>query len=111
MTLIYHSKRRYFTRCADTSHSSPAVASIVISYLDIDENILDETRLYNYCDTLYWSPSPEVYLIELGDTNWISDTINISDEMQNLPGVNPSEIQKIRVICILPVLWLLTIPF
>mgnify|MGYP001050168455 CR=1 FL=1 len=90
-------KAKIIAQSADTSHPSPAVASIIISYLDIDENILGETRLFNYCDTLYWAPSPEVHLIELGDTNWISDTINISDELQNLPGVNPSEVQKIRL--------------
>ncbi|MEO0122539.1 MAG: hypothetical protein ABIL69_00850 [candidate division WOR-3 bacterium] len=90
-------KAKVVARCADTSHPAPAVASIIISYLDIDENILGETRLLNYCDTLYWTPSPKLHLIELSDTNWIADTINIAEELQNLPGVNPAEIYKLRI--------------
>ncbi len=90
-------KAKIVAQCSDTSHPSPAVAAIIISYLDIDENILGETRLFNYCDTLYWTPSPTIHLIELGDTNWIIDTINIFEELQNLPGVNPLDILKLRI--------------
>ncbi|MEO0185824.1 MAG: hypothetical protein ABIL22_09645 [candidate division WOR-3 bacterium] len=95
--LDFSFRAKVVARCSDTSHSAPAVASIIITYLDIDENILGETRLLNYCDTLYWMPSPTLHLIELGDTNWIAGTINIADELQNLPGVNPTEIHKLRI--------------
>lgn len=81
----------------DTLHPHSAVAAIIISYLNNEEEILGETRFFNYAETLYWFPSPTIHLVEIGDTNWFSDTINIIEELQNLPGINPSDIAKLRI--------------
>lgn len=90
-------KAKIVAVCSDTSHPAPAVASIILSYLDIDENILGETRIFNWCDTLYWTPSSTLHLIEVNDTSWFSDTINILNELQNLPGINSQEISRLRI--------------
>uniref|UniRef100_A0A7C4XMJ0 Uncharacterized protein n=1 Tax=candidate division WOR-3 bacterium TaxID=2052148 RepID=A0A7C4XMJ0_UNCW3 len=89
---------RLVARSLDSLHPHPAVASIILSYLNIDEEVLGETRIFNYAESLYWFPSPKLHLIEISDTNWFSDTINIIDELQNLPGIEPLDVKKIRII-------------
>jgi len=98
LDLDFSFKARLVARSYDSLHPSPAIASINLSYLDINEKILGETRIFNYEESLYWVPSQVLHLIEIADTNWFSDTINIVDELQNLPGVDPLEISKLRII-------------
>lgn len=98
LELEFSFKARFFARSYDTLHPHPAIASIILSYLDINENILGETRLFHYAESLYWNPSPILHLIEVSDTNWFGDTINITEELQNLPGINPLAIAKLRII-------------
>ncbi|MCX7995580.1 MAG: hypothetical protein N3A65_07410 [candidate division WOR-3 bacterium] len=98
LELTFSFKAKLFAKSYDTLHPHPAIASLILSYLDIDENILGETRIFYYAESLYWQPSPNLHLIEISDTNWFCDTINILDELQNLPGINPSDISKLRII-------------
>lgn len=98
LNLDFSFNARLIARSYDSLHRHAAVASIIISYLNNEEEILGETRIFNFAETLYWVPSPTLHLIEIGDTNWFSDTINIIDELQNLPGINPSSIAKLRII-------------
>lgn len=98
LNLDFSFNAKLFARSYDTLHPHSAVAAVIISYLDNNEKILGETRIFNYAETLYWTPSPTLHLIEISDTNWFSDTINIIEELQNLPGIIPSDISKMRII-------------
>ncbi|MGB9722088.1 MAG: hypothetical protein ACPL28_11505 [bacterium] len=98
LILDFSFKAKLYAKSYDTLHPHPAISSIILSYLDIDENILGETRIFRYAESLYWNPSPILHLIEISDTNWFNYTLNIADELYNLPGINPTDIAKLRII-------------
>jgi hypothetical protein len=98
LDLNFSFKAKLFAQSYDTLHPHPAISSIILSYLDIDENILGETRIFKYAESLYWNPSPILHLIEITDTNWFFDTLNIAAELENLPGINQTEIAKLRIV-------------
>ncbi|MEO0190409.1 MAG: hypothetical protein ABIL18_05455, partial [candidate division WOR-3 bacterium] len=58
LELDFSFKARFFAKSYDTLHPHPAIASIILSYLDTDENVLGETRIFYYAESLYWQPSP-----------------------------------------------------
>uniref|UniRef100_A0A7C6EGE5 Uncharacterized protein n=1 Tax=candidate division WOR-3 bacterium TaxID=2052148 RepID=A0A7C6EGE5_UNCW3 len=97
LDLNFSFKVKLYAKSYDTLHPHPAISSIILSYLDVDENIQGETRIFRYAESLYWYPSPVLHLIEISDTNWFNYTLNIADELSNLPGVNPIDIKKLRV--------------
>jgi hypothetical protein len=89
---------RLFAASYSAMHPHPAVSAIILSYLDNDEAVLGETRIFYYAESLDWQASPTVHLIQIGDTNWFSYRTRIAEELQNLPGVAPAQVCQIRVV-------------
>lgn len=78
--------------------TSWAVAAFRLTYLDESSNILGETRICHMSPHCPWQNSSTVHLIEVTDPdNWHTYTVNINNELANLPGVNPLEIVKVKV--------------
>ncbi len=81
----------------DNHSSAWAAGAVVISYMNESNSILGETRIYRGSTGCTWTNSPTLHLITASDTNWNNYSFNIVDELVNLSGVNPSEIDKIEV--------------
>ncbi len=80
------------------SQSYWAAASIVLSYLNSNDNLLGQTRICYKTPHCPWNNSDTVHLIVANDTlNWYTYSFNINDELTNLPGINPLEIAKINI--------------
>jgi hypothetical protein len=72
-------------------------AAVVLAYLDGNDTVLGETRIYQGSEGCPWVNSQTLHLIPAPDTNWNNYTFNLIDELTNVPAVIPSEIKKIRV--------------
>jgi len=81
----------------DNHASAWAAGAVVISYMNESGSILGETRIYRGSTGCTWTNSPTLHLITVSDTNWNNYSFNIADELVNLSGVNPSEVDKIGV--------------
>lgn len=84
---------------ARTSYASYwAGAAVILSYLNSSGVILGETRICQKTTSCPWSNSSTMHLIINSDTlYWYDYSFNVNDELTNLPGVNPAQINKIRV--------------
>ena len=75
-----------------------ACANVVLSYLDENDSLLGETRIYVHTDSCDWADSPTLHLIHAPDsTSWHNYAFNLNDELNNLSGVNRSQIRRVRV--------------
>lgn len=74
-----------------------AAAALVISYTDSLENTLGETRIVYKSLHCPWVDTPNIHHIWVLDTLWNSYSLNIGEELMNLPGINPASIRKIRI--------------
>jgi hypothetical protein len=75
-----------------------ACANVVLAYLDDDDSVLGETRIYSHTGGCDWADLPTLHLIEAPDTTqWHNYSFNVADELANLAGVNPAEVRAIRV--------------
>lgn len=75
-----------------------ACANVVLSYLDENDSLLGETRIYVHTDSCDWANTPAFHLISAPDsTRWHNYAFNLDDELNNLSGVNRGQIRKVRV--------------
>ncbi len=74
-----------------------AAAALVISYLSSSNTILGETRICNKTTYCPWRNSSRLHLINAPIGSWNHFEFNIDEELVNLPGVDPSQIAKIRI--------------
>lgn len=75
-----------------------AQASLVLYYIDGNDNILGQTRIcHNSPHTPYTNSSTFHMILVAEPSNWYNYTFNLSDELPNLTGVNPTDIAKIQV--------------
>jgi len=78
--------------------SSWSMAALRLTYLNESNTILGETRICHMSPHCPWQGSATIHLIEVTyPDSFYTHTLNINDELTNLPGVNPLEIVKIRV--------------
>lgn len=74
-----------------------AAAALIISYLDDGGATLGETRICNFSTPCPWLSTPTCHLIIAIDSFWHNYGFNIDDELANVPGVNPADVQKISI--------------
>jgi hypothetical protein len=84
-----------------------AGAAVVISYLDTCDSLLGDTKICAQSSSLQhpWINTSTSHIIEAPDSFWHDYSFNIDDELTNLPGVNPSDINKIQVALLDSTLW------
>jgi hypothetical protein len=78
-------------------HSAWTAASISIEYLNYNDSVLGLTRICRKTANCHWSDTTYMHLIEAVDENWHHYSFNIDSELVNIPGVNPPDIDKIRI--------------
>lgn len=89
---------KLYARELDSASTNWSAATITLRYLDNDSNLLGETRIVYKSPHCPLTNSSTVHLIEVPDTNnWYNYTFVVADELNNLPGVNPSNIKKVQV--------------
>jgi len=74
-----------------------AAGAISITYLNGDGFKLGETRFFygsTYCS---WESSNTTHLIPVTPNLWQELTLNLEEEMSNLPGVNPADVSKLKI--------------
>ena len=82
----------------DNDPSDPwAGAALIVSYHDDFENLLGETFICIYSDNCPWINTSTRHLIVAADSSWHAYSFNIDTELGNLPGVNPADIEKVKV--------------
>jgi hypothetical protein len=75
-----------------------AAAAIALRYLDINNNLLAETRIVHKSPHCSWSNTNTVHLITVTDpNNWYSYTLDLDTELVNFPELNIDNIKKIQV--------------
>jgi hypothetical protein len=75
-----------------------ACACVVLDYLDEQDTVLGETRIYSRTGGCPWTNTATLHLIQAADTNrWHNYTFNVNSELDALPGVNRDLIRRIRV--------------
>jgi hypothetical protein len=75
-----------------------AQASVVLYYLDNNNNILGQTRICHNSPHCPYNSSNTFHMIQVAaPSTWYNYTFNIDDELDNLSGVDPSDIAKIQV--------------
>jgi hypothetical protein len=75
-----------------------SAAAIALRYLDGNNDLLGETRITNKSEHCPWVNSNTLHLINVTDTvDWYDYIFNINDELDNLPGINRTNIKKIQV--------------
>ncbi len=80
------------------SDSLFAAGAVFLEYLDSDDSVLGETRIYMATRGCDWQNSPTLHLIRAGDSSNLHNyRFNLRNELENLPGVDPQQIKVIRV--------------
>ncbi len=75
-----------------------ATASIVLAYRTENGTLLGQTRICNNTPHCPYTNSSTFHMRLAPDpNNWYAYSFNIADELESLPGVNPSNIAKIEV--------------
>ena len=75
-----------------------AASAIILRYLNSSNNLLGQTRIVNKSPNCTWSNSGTNHLIVVTDTaNWHDYSFNLNNELNNLSGVNRSNIRKVQV--------------
>ncbi len=77
--------------------SSWAGAACALFYLNENGNTLGVTRICRESAGCPWANTSIQHLIYASDTFWHDYSFNIDDELQNLSGVDPSNVAKITV--------------
>ncbi len=74
-----------------------AGAAVIISYLDESGSLLGDTKICRFSEPFPWANSSTSHLIIASNTNWNNYSFNINDELNNLSGVNPQDVKKIKI--------------
>lgn len=74
-----------------------AGAGCCLYYLNQSNVVLGVTRICRYSAGHPWTNTPTQHLIIASDTLWHNYSFNVGDELDNLPGVDPDAVAKIRV--------------
>jgi hypothetical protein len=80
-----------------TSFDCWAGAAVCISYLDESGTLLGNTMICARTQACPWENGATCHIIEVADTLWHTYTLNVDDELVNLPGVHQDEITTIQV--------------
>ena len=82
----------------DNHASAWAAAAIVLYYYKTSTQILGRTMWAYMSPGCPWQNSSTLHIYKVTNQNWNHYEINVEEEINNyLPGVNPSEVTKIRV--------------
>jgi hypothetical protein len=80
------------------SDSLFAAAAITLEYLNSEDSVLGETRIYSATRGCDWQNSPTLHLISAPDSlNWHDYRFNLRTELGNLPGVDSTQVKGLRV--------------
>ncbi|MEO0020416.1 MAG: hypothetical protein ABIK47_07265 [candidate division WOR-3 bacterium] len=80
------------------SDSLFAAGAIFLEYLDNEDSVLGETRIYTATRGCNWQNSPTLHLIRAPDSiNWHDYRFCLKDELVNLPGVDTGRIKAVRL--------------
>jgi len=75
-----------------------AAAGVCVEYLNRDDSVLGESRIYAATSGCDWQSGPRLHLIRAPDSlNWHRYRFGVRDELANLPGVAPDSVRAIRV--------------
>jgi hypothetical protein len=88
---------RFFNLCQPNTEGKFAASALRIEYKDGSNSTLGETRIYNGTENCDWTSSSTLHLIEEEGSEWIAVHLGIRDELQNLPGVDTSQIAGIAL--------------
>ena len=74
-----------------------AAAALVIGYMDEDGALLGETSICARSYYCPWVSTPTFHLIDAAMGVWDTHGFHIGDELENLPGINPLAVRRLRV--------------
>ncbi len=74
-----------------------AAAGIVLEYLDESLVTLGETRIATWTRHCPWEPGPDLHLIEVPGDTWMDYAFNVTEELGELPAVDPTAVRYIQL--------------
>ncbi len=81
----------------DNDAEAWAGAAVNVLYINDNDSVLGDTKICARSSGCPWTNTPTTHIIAAPNSNWNSYSFTISNELTNLPGVNPSQIKKIGV--------------
>jgi hypothetical protein len=82
---------------ATATSTAWAAAGVVIAYLDQYDIPLGETAICRRSIHCPWANSESMHIIEAQDYIWETHAFNLSEELDNLPTIDPSAVKKIQI--------------
>ncbi|NPV13421.1 hypothetical protein HPY86_00595 [candidate division WOR-3 bacterium] len=80
------------------SDSLFAAAAVCLEFLDNEDSVLGETRVYFATRGCDWQNSLWLHLIPAPDSlNWYDYRFLLRDELESLPGVQPELVKAVRI--------------
>jgi hypothetical protein len=96
--LNFSASAKFFAKTERPDTGYYACANVILSYMDVNDSLLGETRIYVHTGGCDWASTPVLHLIDAPDsTHWHNYAFNVNDELDNLTGVSRSDVTKIRV--------------
>ncbi|MEO0225428.1 MAG: hypothetical protein ABIL05_00595 [candidate division WOR-3 bacterium] len=94
----FSAQAKLWCKCEDNAYNYFAAAALILYYMNNDSQILGETRIYRGTTYCNWQNSSTIHLIRAADTsNWYNYSFIIRNELNNLPGINPAQVKRIKV--------------
>jgi hypothetical protein len=98
VNLNFSAAARLFCKTERPDTGYYACACVILQYLDVNDSVLGETRIYARTGGCDWTSSATLHLIPAPDTTrWHNYAFNVADELGNLPGVNPAQVRRVRL--------------
>lgn len=82
---------------ATAASTAWTVAAVMVAFLDDEENLLGQTCISHRTRECPWMDTPTFHIIEADPGSWQTYGFNLSNELVNLPGVDPAEVRALRV--------------
>ena len=82
---------------ATATSTAWTVAALYVAYLDDQNDVVGETCISHRTRECPWESTPTFHIIEADPSDWQTYGFNISNELANLPGVDPEEVHAVRV--------------
>lgn len=81
----------------DNHASAWCGAAVMISYLNSIGSVLGETMICARSTQCPWTNTTTRHIIPAPDSLWHNYSFNINDELGNLPGIDPTDVNKIEI--------------
>jgi hypothetical protein len=97
LNVLLSADLRFQNQCPPNPEQKYAASALRIEYQNVLGNTIGETRIYQGTEDCDWTGSPVLHLIEGSPQQWDLFRFVLRDELGNLPGVDTSQVEQVRL--------------